>query len=208
MKSKVAALVLALIGGNVWAVEPVYPTTHPEWAAEDYGADQNYKVFPVYFWWEKGNLWIEIDPADADPSICGTGINVVQNGEFFLADANTATKTGFCGRVTQKQVFRVVDMSGKSFNPSFSARVRYESDRHTAEATLGAVAPEPSPSPAPQFGNPKVSINDLNVLKVTCQRKNKKKPGVLLTEDGSYICDGLPIKSGDKVTITVVGTSK
>lgn len=205
MKIKIAALALALVCGNVGAVEPIYPVTHPEGAAEDYGADHNYKMYPVYFWWEKGNLWIEIDPKDATPSICG--VNVEQNNKFYTANVNTATQKDFCGIVHQRQVFRIVDLKGNPFDPSYTTTVEYDS-AHRATVTLPPASPEPSPSPDPAFGNPKVSIHDMDVLKVTCQRKNKKVPGALLTGDGSYICDGLPLKPGDKVTISIVGTSK
>ncbi len=207
MKMKIAALVWALFWGEAWSAEPIYPATHPTGAIEDYGADTNYKVYPVYFWWEKGNLWIEIDPKDATPSMCGSEVTVQQNGKFGYTKVNTATKGDFCDLVYKKQVFRVVDLKGNPFNPAYGAVVEYDS-AHRATVTLPPGPSEPDPSPAPEFGNPKVSIHDLDVLKVTCQRKNKKVPGSLLTEGGSYICDGLPLKPGDKVTITIVGNSK
>lgn len=68
--------------------------------------------------------------------------------------------------------------------------------------------PTPAPTPAPVYDKPQVGTYDLNVQKVTCQRKNKKKPATQLPGDGGYLCDGLPIQSGDKVTITIVGTKK
>ncbi|UZR27471.1 hypothetical protein [Methylococcus mesophilus] len=76
-------------------------------------------------------------------------------------------------------------------------------------APTGTPDPTPEPTPAPIYDKPQADVYDIDIKKVVCQRKNGKKfPARQLPGPGNFVCDGIPINAGEKVTITVVGTKK
>lgn len=76
-------------------------------------------------------------------------------------------------------------------------------------APTATPSPTPEPTPAPIYDKPQADVYDVDIKKVVCQRKNGKKfPARQLPGAGNFVCDGIPINAGEKVTITIVGTKK
>ncbi|RLA24227.1 MAG: hypothetical protein DRQ62_05215, partial [Gammaproteobacteria bacterium] len=95
-------------------VDVVWPDTHPEtavsskfsWFSDD---------FNIYLWRGEDNQpWVEIEPKNSQPFICGASFDIFQDGSFRLADDNGGIVKldqedgrSFCNELSERRVFKL-----------------------------------------------------------------------------------------------------